>query len=605
MTRSRWPSALAVCDRVSRDGVVVTVIAVLGPRVRLSGTDGQVSELAVAALLAGDGVEILGGPSRASVPSVSVLADLPQETVARALWWERHIVEVIRGVAPDAPPGTGPRPEYDPAVASLTRREQAKAAELTAEEVAVTASAISKRRRRYETGGVVAMVDHRVSRPATPFGSADPRVVAALRQAVAEAAEESTRTATYLFWRTEQILVAAHGPGVVDLPSRRSFYRLLKKVAAGRHTTGSARTRRSLDNRPEGPFSPLGAAAPGELMEIDSTPLDVLVRLDDGVFDRVELTGLVDVATRTVPAAVLRPTTKAVDASVLLARMLTPEPMRPGWADALRMSVSALPYERLLDIDARFEHAAARPVTVPDTIVIDHGKVFVSRNFQASCRFLGVSLQPCGEGTPTDKPHIERTLGSCASPLIHRGPAPAAVPVGVARGECPSVEGVSQMCCGDSRPAMLNQATLNQCVGQPVQEAGMRAQQMLDTYPKSINLDRALIAQCIEVLVDCSQACTACADACLSEDRVAELVKCVRTNLDCADICDITARILSRHTGYDANLTRAAVQACAQTCATCADECERHAQMHHHCRVCAEACRQCEEACRNLLAAMS
>ena len=415
MTRPQWPSGLAVGDRVSRGGVVHTVIAVLGPRVRLADTDGQVSELAVAQLLADDDAEILGGPSRGPVPSVSALADQPQETVARALWWERHIVEVIRGVAPDAPPGTGPRPEYDPAVASLTRREQAKAAELTADGVAVTASAISKRRRRYETGGVVAMVDHRVTRPVTPFGSVDARVVAALRQAVAEAAEESTRTATYLFWRTEQILVAAHGPGAVELPSRRSFYRLLKKVAAGRHTTGSARTRRSLANRPQGPFSPLGAAAAGELMEIDSTPLDVLVRLDDGVVDRVELTGLVDVATRTVPAAVLRPTTKAVDASVLLARTLTPEPMRPGWADALRMSRSALPYERLLDIDARFQHAAARPVIVPDTIVIDHGKVFVSRTFQASCRFLGISLQPCGEGTPTDKPHIERTLGSCAS----------------------------------------------------------------------------------------------------------------------------------------------------------------------------------------------
>ena len=82
-------------------------------------------------------------------------------------------------------------------------------------------------------------------------------------------------------------------------------------------------------------------------MPIDSTPLDVLVRLDDGV-DRVELTGMVDVATRTVTAAVLRPTTRSVDASVLLARTLTPEPMRPGWPDALRMSASALPYRRML-----------------------------------------------------------------------------------------------------------------------------------------------------------------------------------------------------------------------------------------------------------------
>ena len=36
------------------------------------------------------------------------------------------------------------------------------------------------------------------------------------------------------------------------------------------------------------------------------------------------------------------------------------------------MAHSVLPYERLLDIDARLEHAAARPVIVPDTIVIDY-----------------------------------------------------------------------------------------------------------------------------------------------------------------------------------------------------------------------------------------
>ena len=73
-------------------------------------------------------------------------------------------------------------------------------------------------------------------------------------------------------------------------------------------------------------------------MQIDSTPLDVLVRLDDGVTGRVDLTGMIDVATRTVTAAVLRPTTKSVDASVLLARTVTPEPMRPGWPEAHAMS---------------------------------------------------------------------------------------------------------------------------------------------------------------------------------------------------------------------------------------------------------------------------
>ena len=62
-----------------------------------------------------------------------------------------------------------------------------------------------------------------------------------------------------------------------------------------------------------------------------------------------------------------------------------------------------------------------------------------------------------------------------------------------------------------------------------------------------------------------------------------------------------TGRVLSRHTGYDANLTRAIVQACATACR---DECERHAAMHEDCRVCAEACRRCEQACQQLLAAL-
>ena len=94
------------------------------------------------------------------------------------------------------------------------------------------------------------MADHRTGKPVTPHGRADPAVAEAMRQAIAEAEQESSRTATYLFWRTAQILEAAHGRGVVELPSQRSLYRLLGKLSAGKHTTGSARTRRSLADRP-------------------------------------------------------------------------------------------------------------------------------------------------------------------------------------------------------------------------------------------------------------------------------------------------------------------------------------------------------------------
>ncbi|MFC4003741.1 four-helix bundle copper-binding protein [Prauserella oleivorans] len=132
----------------------------------------------------------------------------------------------------------------------------------------------------------------------------------------------------------------------------------------------------------------------------------------------------------------------------------------------------------------------------------------------------------------------------------------------------------------------------------------MPVAEMIRTYPADLGgVDRDALVRCVEECIACAQACTACADACLSErdDMLPMLRKCIRTNEDCADICDTTARVLSRHTGYDANITRAVLQACATVCKSCGDECDLHATEHEHCRVCAEACRRCERACQELL----
>lgn len=132
-----------------------------------------------------------------------------------------------------------------------------------------------------------------------------------------------------------------------------------------------------------------------------------------------------------------------------------------------------------------------------------------------------------------------------------------------------------------------------------------QATAMLQTYPADLGgVDRDRLARCIEECFTCAQTCTACADACLSEPQVAALTRCIRENLDCADICETTGRVLSRHTGYDANLTRAVLEACAMACRSCGDECDRHAGRHEHCRVCAEACRRCEQACHELIATL-
>jgi uncharacterized protein DUF326 len=130
------------------------------------------------------------------------------------------------------------------------------------------------------------------------------------------------------------------------------------------------------------------------------------------------------------------------------------------------------------------------------------------------------------------------------------------------------------------------------------------ARQMLDSYPRTFNVDASVLAATIDALKDCAQACTADAADDLGEQNVPELVKCIQLCLDCADVCAATGGVTSRQVEYDSNVTTPLLEACVATCKSCGDECEQHAQMHEHCRVCAEACRRCEQACRELLAAM-
>ena len=393
-------------DLLRLGGATLTVAGLDSATVRLADVTGAVIEVPTAGLLADPSLELVTA-SRVPMAPQPALERLPAETVETARWWERHLIEVITGVPPGSPPGTGPRPEYDPARRSLRQRELAKHEELTRAGHRVGLSTLKRLRVRYERDGLWGVTDHRAARRTAPAGYVDPRVVEATRQAIEQETGRSTGTVGRLRRRVEQILTETIPAGDRPaMPPERTFYRLAGRLASGRHTFGSARTRRSLAQQPDGPFGAVTAARPGEWTQIDSTPLDVRVVHDDGTVDRVELTGLVDQATRTIAAAVLRPTTKAVDAALLLARALTPEPMRPGWTDALRLTRSVLPHQGLTAIDERLAAAAARPVLVPETIVCDHGKAYLSATFRAACRSLGISLAPAHPHTPTDKPRV-------------------------------------------------------------------------------------------------------------------------------------------------------------------------------------------------------
>lgn len=130
----------------------------------------------------------------------------------------------------------------------------------------------------------------------------------------------------------------------------------------------------------------------------------------------------------------------------------------------------------------------------------------------------------------------------------------------------------------------------------------MHASEMSNTHPRAKDRNQEALVACIEACFGCEQSCTACADACLGEEKLQMMVRCIRLNLDCADLCGAVGRVLSRQTETEWSIVSAQLQALVQVVRACGDECQQHADRHEHCRVCAESCRMCEESCNRLLA---
>lgn len=127
-----------------------------------------------------------------------------------------------------------------------------------------------------------------------------------------------------------------------------------------------------------------------------------------------------------------------------------------------------------------------------------------------------------------------------------------------------------------------------------------RVHQIFATHPNPASDAGEEAFALVEAAAACAAVCTTCADACLEEDDPAALRKCIRTNLDCAEICALTGRLIARPGKQDPDTLRAQLEACAIACRVCATECDRHAETMKHCRICAESCRACANACERM-----
>jgi hypothetical protein len=126
--------------------------------------------------------------------------------------------------------------------------------------------------------------------------------------------------------------------------------------------------------------------------------------------------------------------------------------------------------------------------------------------------------------------------------------------------------------------------------------------EMLKSAPQKLTVDVRLVADAIDAASACAVTCTSCASACLSESG--DMAQCVRDDLDCADLCEVTAHHLARLNASDKQLTLSVLAACIEACVQCGASCAPHADHHEHCKLCADACSRCEQACQALLDAL-
>ncbi|MER6194894.1 hypothetical protein [Streptomyces cyaneofuscatus] len=381
---------------------------------------------------------------QSEMPDFAELEGVPAHAAEAARRWQRAVIEVQTGLPLGAASSVRPRPAFDLATTTFIQRYQAKAAEMSA----VLGGSVSwqtvqaKRLVYYKRRSVVDLVDKRSTKRRRLYGATDPLVVEQLLVLVDRQRRraDAPSDARKLFKSLRRVVRAAHGENV-KVPKEPTLYKLLGRLGIDPRDWDSARGSRAAGYRVGPPFSVTKATMPGELVQIDSTDLDVWVLGDDGQPARVELTIAICVATRSIIAAVLRPkqpgrrgrrraagqgglvtaprakgrATKAVDACELLAQALVPAPMRPGYDAAVHASSSDLPYEELVAVDPRFAHAAARPVIIPDLVVIDHGTVFAGRTFFDACEYLGISVRTARKRTGQDKAVVERSFGTIKS----------------------------------------------------------------------------------------------------------------------------------------------------------------------------------------------
>ncbi|MFE4330197.1 helix-turn-helix domain-containing protein [Streptomyces sp. NPDC056831] len=423
---SRAGVRVGVGTRFRYDGESVEVVEMAattaGNEVVLKDGHGRLLRLSLKELLFSDRAAISPdgpGPSaddEGEIASV-VLGQLDVAEKRKVLERAEHVREVLTGYrsgSPELALDEEPRSEFSPEK-PLEARYAAKIAELGVG-LRTLKRWIAEFREHGEAGLAPRKGATRKSQVAV-----DDRWVETAMEVMVEHTDQSRPSRTVVIERTRARVIARFGEGAVPQPSRATAFRLLEELER-RHPLFRLSTKRNRDiaGRPEGPYGKLRPTRPGEYLLMDSTRLDVFA------FDpltlkwvQAELSVGMDWYSRCITGIRLTPvSTKAVDVSAVLFQSFRPRPAGRDWPRHAVWPEHGIPRTVLVDVESATGPGLASPPLVPETLVVDHGKVYVSEHLTSVCRRMGISIQPARLRTGRDKGPVERYFRTLREGLL-------------------------------------------------------------------------------------------------------------------------------------------------------------------------------------------
>ncbi len=410
-----WVATLAVGTWIRYRGEGHMVTAIEGSLVTFRSQQGRAWVADARAVLADPSTVVAADASEAIGegvgPLFANLVDGGDDEVADRV---AHIQEMLTGYRSGSSELAGPgepRPAFRPE-RTMAERQAAKA-----DELGVGVRTVQRWLAGYQSDGPAGLVDGRSHRETDPLRGLDQRWVDMCRAVLDEHVDASRPTRKILMARVAARLDQAHGAGVVPVPAHTRSYVALAELTRGTNAfVGATKQKRSIARRPSGTYGRLRATRPGEYLLLDTTALDVFAMEPLTLrWVRVDLTIALDLYTRCIVGLRLSAvSTKAVDAALVLYEAVTPD-------SAGSTGTGIFPYlgvPTVVVVDADRSVMPGLPGVAPESVVIDHGRIYLSNHLLSVCARLGISVQPARPYTPTDKAAVERFFRTLSEALL-------------------------------------------------------------------------------------------------------------------------------------------------------------------------------------------